>query len=465
MFAPVSELLPELRSVLPKAAFRDPEPYLSEPRGRFTGQGSVIAPANTDEVAQIMALAHGAGVAVVPYGGGTGLVGGQLAGGDPLILSLERVRAVRHMDPTGLVLEVEAGLTLDETRASAQEHGLMFPLSLASGGSARIGGVLATNAGGVNVLRYGNARALCLGIEAVLADGRIWRGLSGLRKANMGYDLRDLLIGSEGSLGVITAASLRLVPQPRAQGAALLVVPGVAQALDLLALAQARLGEVLSAFELISGQGLRFMAETGVPGQAPFDPIPEWMVLLDLGMGQGSADAALADLFEEAHGAGLSSDGVIASNAAQRAALWQLREHIPQGNRRVGAIASHDISVPIGKIAAFIVEAATILNGMEDLRINCFGHLGDGNLHYNLFPVPGRRREDYEAASLSRAVHDLVAQYGGAFSAEHGVGRLKVADLERYGDPVGLEMMRAVKHALDPKGILNPGAVLAQSPS
>jgi FAD/FMN-containing dehydrogenase len=392
-------------------------------------------------------------------------VGGQVAeeGTPPVILSLERMRAIRDMDPQAGTMTVEAGAILSDIHAAAEAEGWIFPLTLASQGSARLGGLLATNAGGVNVIRYGNARDLVLGIEAVLADGTVIDTLSPLRKNNTGYDLRHLLIGSEGTLGVITAASLRLFPKPARTGAAMMVVPSPEAALGLLRLAQAEAGAALSAFELIGREGLLFLDAVGPETRQPFDPRPDWICLIDLGMGPGGdPEAALEALFAEAFEAGLVSDGVIAQSEAQRAEFWALRENIPAANRRIGAISSHDISVPVARIPRFIAEAPSRIGAVGEFRLNCFGHMGDGNLHYNVFPMPGKTREDHEnqVAAITRAVHDLVHELGGSVSAEHGVGRLKVDDLERYGDPGKLRAMRAIKTALDPKGILNPGAVL-----
>lgn len=440
--------------------------YLEEPRGRYAGTGGVVAaPRSTQEVAQLVHACAEARVAIVPRGGGTGLVGGQVMPGDgaPLILSLERMRKIRALDAAENVLIAEAGVVLEEVHTAAAAADRLFPLSLASQGSCQVGGILATNAGGVNVLRYGTARALCLGIEAVLADGSVLHGLKRLRKDNTGYDLRDLIVGAEGTLGIITAASLKLSPIPAGVGAALIAVESPAAALSLLALARDRLGEGVSAFELIAGQSFAFLRETMPELRQPFAAPPDWTVLIDLGLPRGlSPDQALADLFAEAAEAGLARDGVIAQSAAQRADFWALREAIPQANRRIGAIASHDISLPLSAVADFIAEAPGILAEIAEIRINCFGHLGDGNLHYNVFPPPGRARADYDAqrAAFTRAVHDLVARYDGSISAEHGIGRLKVAELERYGDPAALAVMRALKATLDPLGILNPGAVL-----
>ncbi len=456
-----------LASLLPQGCISAPEPrHLEEPRSRWRGQATVLArPGSVDEVAVIVRACNLAGVGVVPWGGGTGLVGGQVmpAGTAPLILSLERMSAIRAVYPDENVLVAEAGAILADVQAAATAVGRLFPLSLASEGSACIGGTLATNAGGVTVLRYGNARDLCLGLEVVLPNGEVWHGLKRLRKDNTGYDLRNLLIGSEGTLGVITAASLRLYPVPAEQGAAFLVVPGPAAALELLALAQARLGGGISAFELIARRGLEFLSETMPEVRQPFAQAPDWMVLVELGLGAGqSAPEALAGLFEAGLAQGLISDGVIAQSLAERGQFWALREAIPLANRKIGAISSHDISLPLGEIAGFIPRAGAALAGLGDFRINCFGHLGDGNLHYNVFPQKGKTRADHESQrdAIKTCVHDLVHALGGSVSAEHGIGRLKVADLERYGDPVKLAAMRAVKAALDPRGIMNPGAVL-----
>jgi FAD/FMN-containing dehydrogenase len=455
-----------LRADLPEGAFREMEPrYLEEPRGRWAGTGGLLlAPGSTEEVAAIVRACAAAGVPVVPYGGGTGLVGDQVSGDleAPVILSLERMARVRSVDPVENAMVVEAGVILQAAQEAAEGADRLFPLSIASQGSARIGGVLAANAGGVNVLRYGNARDLCLGLEAVLPDGSVLRGLSPLRKNNTGYDLRHLLIGAEGTLGVITAATLKLLPRPVRTGAALLEVPEPEAALALLNLARDRIGEGVSAFELIGRMGLDFLAETMPEVRLPLGR-PEWSVLIDLGLGaSGDPEAALTGLFEAAHAAGLASDGVVAQSEGQRRELWAVRETIPEANRRIGAVSSHDISVPLAAIPRFIAEGPRALAKVGEFRVNCFGHVGDGNLHWNVFPMPGRTRADHahQREAIKRAVHDLVQAHGGSVSAEHGVGRLKVADLERYVDPAKLAAMRAIKAALDPRGIMNPGAVL-----
>ena len=449
----------------PKGLPEDSTAYLQEPRGRWQGRGLVVAPASTDEVAQVVRLCAEAGVGIIPYGGGTGLVGGQLTEADPapVILSLHRMAAIRAVDARENAMEVEAGAILADIQAAAEGVDRLFPLSLASEGSARIGGLLATNAGGLNVLRYGNARAQCLGLEVVMADGTVWHGLSRLRKDNTGYDLRDLVIGAEGTLGIITAATLKLMPRPVETATALFAVPRPEAALDLLALAGAQLGETISAFELIHRQGFGFLAEAGIDHVRPLDPVPEWCVLTEVGLGAGQeAQGALEALFAAALDKGLTDDGTIAQSVQQAHALWAIREGIPAANRAIGAVSSHDISLPLSAIPDFIAQAPGKLADVGDFRINCFGHLGDGNLHYNVFPQPSRSRadHDHQRGAVKRAVHDLVHEMGGSISAEHGVGRLKVADLERYADPVKLATMRAIKQALDPQGILNPGAML-----
>ena len=333
---PGGDPLERLRGELPPQLFRDAEPrYLEEPRGQYHGRASaLLAPRSTDEVAAILRLASALRLPVVPYGGGTGLVGGQVApdGPPPLLVSLERMTAIRAIYPQEAVLVAEAGAVLADVQAAAADHGMLFPLSMASQGSCRIGGNLATNSGGVGVLRYGNARDLCLGLEAVLPDGSVLHGLKRLRKDNTGYDLRNLLIGSEGTLGIITAASLRLVPRPASDSAAILAVPDPTAALRLLALARQRLGEGISAFELMHRQGMDFLAATMPQVRQPFDPAPDWSVLVDVGLhGDADAEAALTGLFEAAFEAGLVTDGVIASSGQQRDEFWTLRESHPRG--------------------------------------------------------------------------------------------------------------------------------------
>lgn len=455
-----------LGAVLPPGRVGPPDAqHLAEPRGRWQGHGLLVRPHSTAEVCAVVRQCAASRVGIVPWGGGTGLVGGQImpGGPHPVILTLERMDAMRELHTSENVMTVEAGMILVDAHKAAAGAGRRFPLWLASEGSARIGGLLGTNAGGINVLRYGNARDLCLGVEAVLPDGSVMGGLTRLRKNNMGYDLRHLLIGSEGTLGVITAASLRLYPAEGAVETALLTVPDPKAALDLLDLAQSRLPGMISAFELIHRMGFDFMAEVMPDRALPFDVVPEWSVLVEIDLPPDmDAGAAMAGLYAMGAEQGLILDGLMASSASQRARLWQLREDIPAANRKIGAVSSHDISLPLGEIPAFIASAPAILARIGKFRINCFGHLGDGNLHYNVFPAKGKTRadHDHQREAVKMAVHDLVHERGGSISAEHGIGRLKVGDLERYGDPAKLAAMRAIKAALDPVGIMNPGAVL-----
>ncbi|MCV6592543.1 MAG: FAD-binding oxidoreductase [Silicimonas sp.] len=440
--------------------------YLEEPRGLYKGQPAFVArPESTQAVAQIVKACGEARVGLVPYGGGTGLVAGQIHGDGaaPLILSLEKMKAIREIHPQEDTLIAEAGATIAEIQNAAVAQGRLFPLSYASQDSAQIGGALSVNSGGLNVLRYGMARALCLGVEAVLPDGQILNGLKRLRKDNTGYDLRHLLIGAEGTLGVITAASLTLSPRPAEVATAILSVPSPEAALTLLTLFRDEVGETVSAFELISSQSFHFLQETHADLHLPVDEIPPWAVLVELGMGPGmDPETRLATIFEHGLERDLVTDGRIAQSGQQRAALWKLRETIPEANRAIGAVASHDISLPLSEIPGFLTEAGAAITALFPNRINAFGHLGDGNLHYNVFPPKGEKRDAYRprAPEVTRLVHDLVHARGGSFSAEHGLGRAKTAELARYGDPAKLAAMRAIKAALDPKGIMNPGAVL-----
>jgi FAD/FMN-containing dehydrogenase len=455
-----------LRADLSPDVFRAVEPrYLEEPRGLYAGKSAVLAlPRTVEEVATLIRHANAARVGVIPYGGGTGLVGGQVAdsGPAPLILSLERMNKLRAVYPDENVLVAEAGMILSDVQDAAEAAERLFPLTLAAQGSARIGGNLATNAGGTGVLRYGNARDLCLGLEAVLPDGQIWNGLTRLRKNNTGYDLRHLLVGAEGTLGVITAAALKLFPRPAKTGTALLVVNSPAAALKLLSLARSQLGEMISAFEIMNGVGLDFLTEKMPELRQPFDTPPEWSVLIELGLsGDLEPMAALETLFAAAFEAELVTDGLIAQSQQQSEDFWAVREMMPHANRQIGSISSHDISVPLGALPEFIIRAGEKIGALGDFRINCFGHVGDGNLHYNVFPVQGRSREDHldDRLPIKTAIHDLVHELGGSVSAEHGIGRLKVKDLERYSDPAKLSALRAIKAALDPNGIMNPGAM------
>ncbi len=457
-----------LAAVLPEAAFKAPEDrYLEEPRARFRGQaGVVVAPGSVEEVSRVIRIAADKRVGVVPYGGGTGLVGGQIHtdGPAPIVLSLERMNRIRKIHSEENVLIAEAGVTIEMIQQAATDAGRLFPLSYASKGTAQIGGGLAVNSGGLNVLRFGTARDQCLGLEAVLPDGSIWHGLKRLRKDNTGYDLRNLLIGSEGTLGVITAAALRLWPQPDRMATAFITVRDPSAAISLLKRAEALIGAPPDAFELIGGIGLHFLTEAEVPARQPFENVPDWSVLIEIGTGPTvDPDALIERLFADGLDAGLVQDAVIAQSAAQRDSFWAIREGIPEANRRIGAIASHDIALPISEIPGFLADCTPALEALGPIRINAFGHLGDGNLHYNAFPPVGETRHGYTDLrdEITRTIHEKTHARGGTFSAEHGVGRLKTGDLARYGDPAKLTAMRAIKNALDPKGIMNPGALFS----
>ncbi|MGB3317237.1 MAG: FAD-binding oxidoreductase, partial [Albidovulum sp.] len=372
-----------LATLLPEGVVGPAGPrYLEEPRRRALTPAALVArPRSTAEVAAIVRACAAARVSILPWGGGTGLVLGQVMpeGPAPLTLSLERMNALRGIWAEEGLMVAEAGMTLAEVQAAADGAGRLFPLSLASEGTARIGGNLATNAGGTAVLRYGNARDLCLGVEAVLPDGSVLNGLKRLRKDNTGYDLKDLLIGSEGTLGILTAATLRLFPKPAATGTAMFVVTGPEAALSLLSLMQEATGGNVTSFELIHGQGLLFLDEVVPEQRQPFADRPEWSVLVEIGLPPGlDPETVLAGIYEAA--GDHVTDGVIASSAAQAKGLWDLREALPEGNRRIGAIASHDISLPLSEIGAFLRRAGPAVERLGPFRINCFGHLGDGNL-------------------------------------------------------------------------------------
>lgn len=460
--------LERIEAMLGKGGVAPAEPrYLEEPRGRYLGRAAAVSrPTTTEEVQEIVRACAEARVALVPYSGGTGLVGGQVMaeGPLPLLLSTERMHAIRDLDLIDDVLVAEAGVILADAQAAARDAGRLFPLSLASEGSARIGGLLATNAGGVNVVRYGNARALCLGIEAVMADGGLLSDLTRLQKNNMGYDLRDLLIGSEGTLGIICAASLRLYPAPAETATGWIALAMPARALELFGLARERLGSAIEAFELVGAEGIGFLGEKLPSVTVPKSAATPWYVLAEVADGAGSeVPARFEAMLAEALERGMIEDVLIAQNVAQRAAFWTVREQIPEANRLIGSISSHDISVPRSRLVEFIERGGPAIHAIDpDLRINCFGHIGDGNLHYNVFPPAGRSRDEFEPVrgQVKEAVHDLAHALGGSVSAEHGIGRLKTADMTRYADSGRLAAMQAIKQALDPRGILNPGAVL-----
>lgn len=446
----------------------DQKPYLCEWRDRYVGKTPVVLrPGTTDEVSRILALANEHAIGVVPQGGNTGLVGGQIPSqdGDQIVLSLARMKKVRDVDSAGGTMIVEAGVTLLEAQNAAEGAGRLFPLSLASEGSAMIGGVLATNAGGTAVLAYGNARNLTLGVEAVLADGRVWNGLRRLKKDNTGYDLRDLLIGSEGTLGVITAAALKLFPIPAERETAIVAVDSPAAALKLFRIAEAETGSALTGFEFWAHRAQEFALRYMRGLRDPFIEAYPWYALIELSHVSPRSPSVreLESLLMVAHAQDLIQDAAIARSLQQAQDFWRLRESFSEAQKGAGGSIKHDISVPIARIPEFLERAARVVERVSPgARPVPFGHFGDGNLHYNISQPEGGDREAFLALweSMSEAIFELVSDLGGSISAEHGIGQMKRDALRLYKTPVELDMMRAIKTALDPKGILNPGKLL-----
>ena len=429
---------------------------------------AVVRPGNTEEVAQVVKACLAARVSLVPQGGNTGLVVGSTPddSGSQLVLSLQRLRAVREIDAANLTITVEAGCVLQHLQEAALQAGFLFPLSLAAEGSCTIGGNLATNAGGTQVLRYGNARELCLGLEVVTAAGEVWHGLSGLRKDNTGYDLRDLYIGSEGTLGVITAATLKLYPLPAARLTAWAAVASMDEAVALLGLAQQHLGASLTGFEVMGQFALSLVVKHFAQLKVPFHDSAAFGVLLECSDQESEAHArALFErLLEAALENGCVSDAVVAESLAQARQLWHVRESIPLAQAEEGLNIKHDISVPVSRIPDFVRDTDALLQKeIPGVRLVNFGHLGDGNLHYNVQAPAGvdaqaflREHED----EVNTLVFDTVQRFGGSISAEHGVGALKVSKLEQHKSPVALGLMRSIKTALDPHKLMNPGKLL-----
>jgi FAD/FMN-containing dehydrogenase len=427
----------------------------------------VVRPATTAEVAAVVGICAETRTPIVPQGGNTGLTGASQPGPDmsEIVLSTSRLKCVREVDTLNDTITVEAGVVLADIQRVAAEHGRLFPLSLGAEGSCQIGGNISTNAGGVQVIRYGNTRSLVLGLEVVLADGRIWDGLRALRKDNTGYDLKQLFIGAEGTLGIVTAAVLRLFPRPTASETAWLAVPSPAAAVDLLAHLRAAFGEQISAFELI-GSVIVDLVVAGMPGHDyPFAERHGWYVLTEVA-GQG-APGSLAEPFAatlaEAMEKGLVRDAVIAASSAQSGRFWRMREDMAEAQKVAGGSITHDVSVPLARLPKFIAAAdAAMASAYPGVRLVCFGHVGDGNMHYNPMRPVGSEvaRWKAERAAINRIVHDLVIAHGGSISAEHGIGRLRLAENERYKSAVELDLMRALKRTLDPAGIMNPGKVI-----
>jgi FAD/FMN-containing dehydrogenase len=457
------ETLDRLKAIVGPAGFStDPDelaPHLVEWRNRFTGKTPLLLkPASTQEVADIVRVCAAAEVGIVPQGGNTGLVGGQIPrpDGADLLLSLTRLRSIRRVDPVDNTMLVEAGCTLAAAQEAAATVERLLPLSLAAEGTSQVGGNLSTNAGGIHVLRYGNARDAVLGIEVVTADGEIWDGLRALRKDNTGYDLKHLFIGAEGTLGIITAAVLKLYPRPREVQTLFAAVPDAERVVALLAAARDLTGDAVFAFEMISRFALELVLRH-MPGSA--DPLGEpspWYVLADLTVPRTAAETVLAAALER----GLLTDAVLAGSAAQARALWRLRESASEAQKHEGASIKHDISVPVSHIPAFLAEAlpaaAHLIPGIRPVP---FGHVGDGNLHFNFTQPASMDANAYLAQweALNRVVHDIVVAHGGSISAEHGIGVLKRQEARRTKSAVELALMARIKRALDPKGIMNPG--------
>ncbi len=442
-------------------------PYLKEWRDLFRGQATaVVRPGSTEEVAAIVRLAAETGTTLVPQGGNTGLVGGQIpvADGHEIILSLQRLDKVRAVDAEGDTMIVEAGVTLQRAQEAAEAAGRLFPLSLASEGTCTIGGNLSTNAGGTAVIAYGNARELCMGLEVVLADGRIWNGLRQLRKDNTGYDLKNLFIGAEGTLGVITAAVLKLFPLPAARATAFLALPGPAEALALLNAAKAGAGGTLTTFELMPRIGLEFVLRHAASTRDPLSEPSPWYVLMEVSAQSAAGlNEAVEAFLGEALEKGLITDAVLAGSLEQRKDFWKLREMLSEVQRFEGGSIKHDISVPLHATPDFLARAiATVEAMIPGCRPVAFGHLGDGNIHFNVSQPIGADKEAFLARwdEINRAVHAIVTEMRGSISAEHGIGRLKRYLLPSVKDPVELALMKTLKATLDPQGILNPGAVL-----
>ena len=442
-------------------------PYLEEERGLFHGRARLVArPASTGELAELVRICAEENVAIVPQGGNTGLCGGASPTGESqVVVSLSRMNKIRSVDPVNFTMTVEAGVVLQTVQAAAESVDCLFPVSLGAEGSCQIGGNISTNAGGTGVLRYGNTREQVLGLEVVLPDGRIWDGLRALRKDNTGYDLKQLFIGGEGTLGIVTAAVLKMYPRARDQQTAFCALKDLPSSLALLGRARNASGDQVTGFELVPRIGLE-MGCALVPGV--IDPLAEpyeWYALIELSSSR--PDAGLTDILEgllgEAIEAGEVLDAVVASSLEQRKALWKIREGIPEAQKKAGGSIKHDVSVPVASVPLFIERASrAVETALEGVRVVPFGHLGDGNIHFNLSQPVGADKEAFIGRweEMNRIVHDIVVGMQGSISAEHGIGRLKKGELAHYKSSVELDLMRKIKQALDPNGIMNPGNIL-----
>jgi FAD/FMN-containing dehydrogenase len=450
------------------AAAHEREPYETDWRGQYHGQAAaVVKPASTDEVARVVRLLAEEKIAMVPQGGNTSLCGASVpdGSGTQVVINLSRMNRVRHVDIDNNTMTVEAGCVLETLQGVAERHGRFFPLSLGAQGSCEIGGNLSTNAGGTAVLRYGNTRELVLGLEVVLPDGRVWNGLRGLRKDNTGYDLKHLFVGAEGTLGIITAAVMKLFPKPRTRATAFVAIENPAAAVALLSKLRESCGERITGYELIARVCVDLVLKHLTYTRDPLPARHPWYVLVELS--DTAEGDALGRVFEEALGAaaeeGLIHDAMIAASEAQRDALWQIREDITEAQKLDGASIKHDVSVPVSSVAEFIARAdAALAERFPDIRIVAFGHVGDGNIHYNCSKSERQAADAFFAQSpeVNRVVYEVVNALRGSISAEHGLGVLKRDEIKLYKSPLELEMMRAIKNALDPHGLMNPGKVL-----
>ena len=463
-----SKFLRNIRQTVSDTIISDISPlYLSEPRGVYQNKSlHVIKPRSTKEVSECLKLATKYKIGIVPWSGGTGLVGGQIAPDKyNVTLSLEKMNKIKNFSSVNQSIEVEAGVILESIHEFVDKKNFSFPLSMASKGSCCIGGNLATNAGGIGVLRYGNARDLCLGLEVVLSDGSIINDIKTLKKDNTGYDLKNLFIGSEGSLGIITRAVLRLYPTPTNKFVVFFGVRDFNAALKSYLEISKRFGQFLQAFELISDVGMLFLEETKMFRSNIERSKSDWHVLIELGFNNSSVEEEVYETLNNLFIKNIVSDVVIGDTEAKARNLWKIREDIPEANRKIGAITSHDISLPLENMETFIKKCLLEIKEINEfLRVNCFGHMGDGNLHFNIFPPKGEKNTRYLKirSKLTEIINNNCKSLDGSFSAEHGVGRLKVKDLNLYCDPGKFDVMCQIKKTIDPFAILNPGVIFNQ---
>jgi FAD/FMN-containing dehydrogenase len=462
----------QLREIVgAKAAIAEPAdmaPYLHEERGLYQGKAAlVLRPGNADEVARIVSACAASNTPIVPQGGNTGLCGGATVHDDAseVIVSLGRMNKIRAIDPVNFTITVDAGCVLADIQKAALEHDCIFPLSLAAEGSCQIGGNLATNAGGINVLRYGNTRDLVLGLEVVLPDGRLWNGMRALGKDNTGYALRHLFVGAEGTLGIITGAVLKLFPRPKETATAMCALRDLNSVTELLSKARALSGDSVTAFELIPRIGLEMCTRHIAGTSDPFGASHPWYVLIEFSTSRPDSGlrATFDTLLETAFEAGIVIDAVVAESLEQAKSLWRIRESLPEAQKHEGGSIKHDVSVPVSLVPKFIAEAAAaVVNKFPGCRPVPFGHVGDGNVHFNVSQPLGADKATYIAQweAMNRVVHDMVVGMNGSISAEHGIGRLKVEEMKHYKDPVELDIMRKLKRALDPANLMNPGKVV-----